>query len=79
MEGKGCKKQNMEAKLVGGANMFPSVYSETENVGHDNVTAVKKILKDEGIKIIGEDLGGNIGRSVELNTLTGIVSVETKI
>jgi len=79
LESLGCKKQDMEAKLIGGANMFPTIYSETENVGHDNITAVKKILKDEGIKITAEEIGGSIGRSVKLDTETGIVTVETKI
>lgn len=63
----GCL-DNLEAKLVGGANMFSSVNCPIEDtVGYKNQLAVKSILNDFNIPIISEELGGNIGRTVILD------------
>jgi chemotaxis protein CheD len=79
MELSGSKKRNMVAKIVGGANMFPSLRHESLKTGEDNVFAVKEKLKKEGIVLIGEVIGGNVGRSVEFDTATGIITVNLKI
>jgi len=75
MESKGAKRKNLEAKLIGGANMFPSLDS---GIGKDNVLSAKEKLTKEGIKIVGECVGGSQGRSVEFSPTTGIVTVKTK-
>ena len=36
------------------------------------------LAKEEGIKVIGESVGGSIGRSVEFSVSSGIVTVKTK-
>jgi len=71
----GAKKGNLEARLVGGANMFPALKSD---IGKNNVLSAKKKLEEEGIRLIGECVGGSIGRSVEFSTTTGVVTVKTK-
>jgi len=71
----GAKKQDLEAKIIGGANMFSILDSD---VGQQNVLSAKEKLKKEGIKIIGECTGGSIGRSVEFCVAPGIVTVKTK-
>jgi len=71
----GAKRENLEARLVGGANMFPSVNSD---IGKDNILSAQKKLKEEGIRLIGECVGGSIGRSVEFSTATGVVTVKVK-
>ena len=76
----GSKKENIGAKLVGGANMFPSVhFGDSMGVGEENISAVKKVLKKEGIRVIAEDTGGTCGRSMELCTQTGVVTVKVKL
>ncbi len=71
----GANKENLEAKLVGGANMFPALKSD---IGKENVLAAKKKLKEEGIRLVGESVGGSQGRSVEFSVASGIVTVKIK-
>lgn len=71
----GAKRENIEAKLIGGANMFSAFESD---IGKENVSSSKEKLKEEGIAIVGECVGGSQGRSVELSVATGIVTVKTK-
>ncbi len=75
MQTKGAKREDLEAKLIGGANMFSSFNSD---IGKNNVLNAKDKLKKEGIKIVGECVGGSQGRSVEFSPTTGVVTVKTK-
>lgn len=75
MESKGAKAGDLEAKIAGGANMFPACGSD---IGGENVLTAKEKLKKEGIKLVGESVGGSIGRSVELSVASGIVTVKIK-
>lgn len=71
----GSKRIDMEAKLVGAANMFAAIDSD---MSKETVRAAKRKLKCEHIIILGESVGGNIGRSVELNPKSGMVTVSIK-
>lgn len=79
MESLGSRKQDMVAKMVGGANMFPGLGHESLKTGEENVKAVKEKLEKEGIPLTGEVVGGSVGRSVEFDTASGIVTVREKI
>ena len=79
MESLGSQRRNMEAKIVGGANMFPSLGHASLRAGEENVLAVKEKLRKEGISLVGEVVGGSVGRSVEFDTASGIVTVRVKI
>ena len=68
-------REDVEAKLVGGANMFPAF--ETD-IGKENVLSAKEKLKKEGIKLVGESVGGSVGRSVEFSVASGVVTVKIK-
>lgn len=69
----GAQSFNIEAKLMGGANMFGLTNLD---IGMDNVLSTKKKLKEEGIRLIGESIGGSVGRSVEFSVATGLVTVK---
>ena len=71
----GVKRADLDAKIVGGANMFADFQS---NVGRDNVAAAKAKLAAEGIYLAGESVGGNIGRSVEFCTASGLITTKTR-
>ena len=71
----GAKREDLEAKIIGGANMFPSFDS---NIGKDNVLSAREELKKKGIRIVGECVGGSQGRSVEFSPTTGVVTVKIK-
>lgn len=72
----GVVGQNVEAKIAGGANMFPSISDEFNNVGARNVSAAKKRLGELGIKLVSEDCGGNEGRTIFFDIATGMLRVK---
>ncbi len=69
-----ARKENIVAKLVGGASMF-SLSHDVFRIGEKNVIAAKKSLNDLGIRILAEDVGGGVGRTMLLHTDTGEVEV----
>ena len=75
----GSKKEDIQVKIVGGAKMFPHIDNPSVGIGRRNVEAIKKKLEEEDLQLVGEAVGGNVGRSVEFSTSTGSVIVRTKI
>jgi len=75
IEALGAKRENIEAKLIGGANMFPALKSD---IGEDNISYAREKLKSAGIKLVGECVGGSQGRSMEFFVPSGIVTVKMK-
>lgn len=74
MENQGCNKRNIVAKIAGGASMFNfSDKSIISDIGKRNSDAVKKTLKDESIRVIAEETGGNKGRTMILKANDGSV------
>ncbi len=71
----GATREGLEAKLIGGANMFARV---EDGPGARNVASAKAKLEHEQIKMVGEVIGGSIGRSVEFSVASGIVTVKSK-
>jgi len=65
----GCTKQNMVAKIFGGANQINS----SINVGERNAQIAREQLTAHGIRILKENLGGNVGRKLRFDTGTGEV------
>lgn len=71
-------KSRLIVKIAGGAQMFSFMGTDDRmRIGERNTEAVKLALKKEGLRISGEDTGGNYGRSMELNLETGKVSIKT--
>jgi chemotaxis protein CheD len=77
LEALGASTKNLEAKLVGGANMFP--HDQEHDIGAENVAKAKKIFKKKGIQLIGEAVGGSHGRSVEFSVTSGGVTIKINI
>ena len=75
LEKSGASINNMTAKIAGGAQMFAGTNSF--NIGERNVKAVKQILDYYNIKIIAEQTGDRIGRTVFFNVATGNVDVKS--
>ena len=67
--------RDMVAKLVGGARMFLSSEDFGPGIGDQNIMSVKRLLKQKQIPVIGENTGGNYGRSVEFYLDSGKVMV----
>jgi chemotaxis protein CheD len=66
----GCASlEGVKIKLVGGAAVMEDQH--IFNIGENNINAVKKILKDQGLRIFSEDTGGDASRTVTLHVATG--------
>lgn len=78
MEEQGCRKRNIVAKIAGGASMFNFTdKSIISDIGKRNAESVKRTLKEEGIPIIAEDIGGDKGRTMIISASDGKVTLKT--
>lgn len=69
---------SVEARLVGGASMFAGLLpSGGLNVGERNIEASRAALRVAGIPVVGEDVGGDYGRSVYFHLVDGRVEVRS--
>ncbi len=76
LEPLGADLRRLTARLVGGASMFANLTPPGSiQMGERNVVAVREALHVHGIRVIGEQVGGDYGRSVEFNLQTGVVTV----
>lgn len=72
----GAERPRLTARLVGGASMFTSLQPVGSiQMGERNVHAVREALHRLGIRKTGELVGGDYGRSVDLDLATGRVTV----
>ena len=69
----GIKRHTLIAKIAGGANMFSFIKNTNTifDIGNRNIAAVKYLLKELGIPIVGEDVGANYGRRIEFYLESG--------
>jgi len=76
----GANKKRLIAKIVGGACMFSIAGKKTlpiMEIGERNTAAVKSKLETEGIRLVGEDTGGDYGRSLKFFSFSGKVVVKS--
>lgn len=72
MEDQGCLRPRITAKIAGGAKMFEvSGGGSLGNIGQRNIESVHLILKRENIRLLAEDTGGTIARTLSFNPATG--------
>ena len=64
---KGAHKKSMEAKLFGGGNVVPGL----SDIGAQNVAFAERFLRDEGIRMVGGSVRGDLGRKVEFWPVSG--------
>lgn len=66
------------AKLVGGAHMFAGLLPASgEKLGDRNVEAARRALAAHGVEIVGEQTGGDFGRTAFLDVADGRVTVRS--
>lgn len=83
----GARRNGLRCKIVGGAQMFeiPGVSRKESNlavgppahIGARNIQAVKEEVQKLKIPLVGEDTGGNYGRTVRFNSVNGEVEVSS--
>ena len=71
----GGMKGRTICKIAGGAKMFDMKGGNLGNIGDRNAQMVKKMLAAEGLRISGEDIGGNCARTMQIDLTTGQVSI----
>lgn len=71
----GAQEKRLVAKLVGGANMFPTLTKDS--VGQKNIEAAINVLRQHSINVVAKDTGGNWGRSVDFYLSNGKVVVKS--
>ena len=72
----GAAQPRLSARLVGGASMFAALQPPgTIQMGERNVLAVREALHRHRIRLAGEVVGGEFGRSVSFDVATGRVRV----
>jgi chemotaxis protein CheD len=74
----GLIQHRIKAKIAGGAQMFQFTGSnQMMRIGPRNIEAVKNTLRNLGIEIVAEDVGGNCGRTIEFNIETKELQIKT--
>ena len=70
---KGARKDRLVAKIAGGAKMFEVAgNSNLGNIGARNIECVRMNLRKEGIRIVSENVGGSVARTLSFFPATGI-------
>ena len=72
MEAKGASRSRITAKVAGGAKMFEVKGGSLSNIGQRNIESVHNTLKREGIKLLQEDVGGTVARTLLFDVGTGL-------
>jgi chemotaxis protein CheD len=78
IENQGTDRRRVTAKIIGGATMFNvSENSVMGEIGNNNITKVREVLKGFPIAIISEDTGGNYGRTIDFYLDSGMVKIRS--
>lgn len=73
MEARGARRARITAKIAGGAKMFEVAGGGVlGNIGQRNIESVRLNLRKEGVRIIAEDVGGSVARTLSFDPATGM-------
>jgi chemotaxis protein CheD len=74
----GARKENLQAKIAGGAQMFEiKAGNDILKIGDHNVRMTIAMLSRLQIPLTAKDVGGNYGRTIELESGRGALLVKT--
>lgn len=71
MEAKGASRGRITVKIAGGAKMFEVKGGNLGNIGQRNIDSVHTILRQEGIRLLAEDVGGTVARTLLFDVASG--------
>ena len=72
MEAKGASRSRMTVKIAGGAKMFEVTGgSGLGNIGQRNIESVHAVLKRENIRLLAEEVGGKVARTLLFYVVSG--------
>lgn len=74
----GAERGRLRARLIGGATMFADLLpAGSVHMGERNLVACRSALRDAGIPLVAEAVGGKRGRSVWFDIGADTVTVRT--
>ena len=74
----GARADRIRARLAGGASMFAALSPPgTIQMGERNLVASRQVLRQHGVPLVAEAVGGDFGRTVRLRVHDGRVEVLT--
>lgn len=74
-QGLKCDVRRLRIMLAGGASVINR--NDMFNIGERNITAVKEILRREGLHVRRKELGGFNNRTIHLDLSNGVVDMKT--
>ncbi|MUT66377.1 chemotaxis protein CheD [Paenibacillus sp. NEAU-GSW1] len=78
MEAAGAVMKRAIAKMAGGAQMFAfSGQSDSMRIGPRNVESCLEMLARNSIPVKAQDVGGNYGRTIEIDSSNGILTIRS--
>jgi chemotaxis protein CheD len=72
----GSRKENLQAKLFGGACVIEAFRSRENHLGAQNVELARSLLSNESIPVVAEDVGGAQARKLIFQVEDGTVWVK---
>jgi chemotaxis protein CheD len=67
----GASRTRLRAKIFGGACVLEAFRHDTHPLGARNVEVARERLRAEQIPVVGEDVGGDLGRKLVFDVQTG--------
>ena len=71
MTSQGALKSRITVKIAGGAKMFEVKGGGLGNIGQRNIESVHTILRQEGIRLLAENVGGTVARTLLFDVASG--------
>lgn len=78
MLSRGAVEYRLRIAIAGGAQLFSYDGSDSKlDVGRRNAEMVKQLLSKSKAKLLAQDIGGKSGRTMCMDSATGVVTVKT--
>lgn len=72
MEIRGASRARMTVKIAGGAKMFAVAGGGSlGNIGQRNIESVQAIIRRENLRLIGQQIGGTVARTLLFDVVSG--------
>jgi chemotaxis protein CheD len=72
----GAQRERLVIRMAGGANMLSATsFSDIMNIGQRNIETARQKLSELKFQIAGEEVGGNIGRTVRFYVVDGRMAI----
>ena len=77
MEKAGALRSRLQVRIAGGANMLSAPGAKQAfNIGERNVAQTRVMLDSLRLRLLAEDVGGSVGRTVRLFAADGRMTVK---